>query len=67
MSNKSITFLISKTLEHKINVVAAMDGVTRSELIRKLVTDYVVDHPASRFIEENTNDQLKLNGSITCK
>ena len=64
MSNKSITFLVDEKLEHQINVVAATDGLNRSELMRKLVLQYVSDHPVIAMFEQNAPENIKFKNNV---
>lgn len=51
MSNKPITILFPTDIEPKISIAAAHEGLNRSELIRKLVIDFVNNHPMVRIGE----------------
>lgn len=45
MQQKTVTIRFPEEIEYKLSIAAAYDRINRSELIRKLVTEYVVNHP----------------------
>jgi metal-responsive CopG/Arc/MetJ family transcriptional regulator len=58
---QSFGVILPRELAYRTRIVAAMQGKSRSRLIRDLLEDYLEEHPALKNLE---GDQAKKPASI---
>jgi len=56
MSKKSVSILMPTELDFQMRVVAAHEGLNPSQLIRKLVQEYVSEHPVAQFSSKQKSE-----------
>lgn len=63
MLNKNINLLVDADMEWRINLAAAHDEMKRSDLLRKIINEFLDKHPLIQLIEshgeETKNVELK--------